>query len=174
MVDSKEIEISGRRFKAVTVSTVEHDHWVMRYAEAAGLLNLTLQPGENLVAFAQRIHRQAVLSDNIWQLLGGLILPVEMDSLDWTPATAAETATFLRKLVSEPDKATVNGLTASMLAGFLQRGIASISTSDLSSALGSVDGSRGLAQRIEELSTMVSGIPSSASSQVTTRPDTSE
>jgi hypothetical protein len=125
--------IGGREWKAITNSTLEHDFWTMGQIRAAGLDRVVIEEGEKVEEFFLRIQREAINHGRAFLLLGGFLMPAEVDPLDWSEEMAIETANFFRKLTDPADKRVVQLQFASMLAGFFANGLASLMTSRKSS-----------------------------------------
>lgn len=121
----KPITIAGLQLKQIEDATLAHDIWVMQQIKACGLDNLQMDLGETPEAFAQRILMQTATNGDIFQLLGGLLIPVDVKPCDWSPNLAAETGLFLSRVTSPNDKLAVRGQIAAALAGFFTHGIAS-------------------------------------------------
>ena len=120
------IKLGGREFKAVVDSTVEHDYWLQGAIARAGLDVVGIQAGELADEFALRILRQTITSNMTFELLGGLMMPLDMKATDWTPELAKQTGDFIKRLTSAEDKQTIQNCILSMLADFFAGGIASL------------------------------------------------
>jgi hypothetical protein len=116
--------ISGREFKAVTDSTLEHDVWTVRQLDRAGLRNLVLEDGEKPDEFVERILTKLMLDGAVFELLGGLFMPAELNGKDWTPDMAFETGRLFASATGE-DKATVKRQIAGAMEVFLAQGLLS-------------------------------------------------
>jgi hypothetical protein len=127
------IVIAGRGFKAAKNSTLEHDVFVQGMIAKAKLGRLEMLPAETPEDFALRIFRRAAISSDVFLLLGGLLLPVDLPAGEWTPEVAEQTALFLRKLTDEKDKKVVQGQIIAAIMGFFQKGLAYSVTSPRSS-----------------------------------------
>lgn len=127
------IQISGRGFKAVTDSTLEHDIWTVRQLDRAGLRNLVLEDGEKPDEFVDRILMKLMLDGDIFELLGGLLMPAELNGKDWTPEMAGETGRLFASATGE-DKAIVKRQIAGAMEVFLAQGLLSSIRSRRSSA----------------------------------------
>lgn len=128
------IELAGRRFRVITGSTVEHDHWYMRHVRAAGLDSVAMLEGETAEAFAYRVMGAVIDSGRVSVLLAGLLVPADAPGGQWSPAIAAATAEFISQLTDPESKNRVHGLTAGLVADFFAAGLTSSAASPLSSA----------------------------------------
>jgi hypothetical protein len=125
--------ISGRQFKAVTDSTLEHDIWTVQQLDRAGLRNLVMEDGETPDEFANRMMTKLMLSGAVFELLGGLLMPAEVKGKDWTPAMAVETGRLFAGATGQ-DKAIVKSQLAGAMEIFLAQGLLSSIRSQRSSA----------------------------------------
>lgn len=123
------VELGGRRFTRLVDSTVRHDFWLMSQARKAGLNRIEAKPGTTVEDFVDEILGRLMDSDMTFILLGGLLVPEGLDMKSWTPAVAADVTAHLEQLTESVDKETIKPLTASMLIGFFQSGIASLKIS---------------------------------------------
>lgn len=127
------ITLGGRQFRPVTETTIRQDQYCFGLIHALGLNAVSLQPGEAAESFAQRLLGACMGSEKVFDLLGGLIVPVETGSEGWSPSVAAETALFIAGLKEAEDKARTHSLVASMLMDFFVAGISSLERSTGSS-----------------------------------------
>ncbi len=123
------LELSGRRFRAIQTSTIEHDVWMMARSAQAGIQRVAMHDDETPEAFAARLTGEFARSGQMLHLLAGVLVPEEIADTDWTPAIAAETAAFLGGITDPSDKAVVLGQVASLVAGFFESGLMSCTTS---------------------------------------------
>jgi hypothetical protein len=150
------IVIGGRAFKGAKNSTMEHDVFVQGMISKAKLGRLEMLTGETPEDFALRIFRRAAISSDVFLLLGGLLLPVEISPAEWTEDVAKQTAHFLRKLTDENDKKIVQGQIIAAIMGFFQKGLAySVTSPSFSRKATVVQPER--SARIEAPSNMESG-----------------
>lgn len=134
------LQLGGRAFRVVKVSTVEHDVWMMGKTAAAGMQQVTMLPGETPESFATRLTGEFARSGLVLVLLGGALIPAELEDLEWSPAVAAQTAAFLGGLTDPADKQLVLAQVASLVAGFFETGLMSCMTSRNSSAGAAANG----------------------------------
>lgn len=125
--------VGGRRFVPVSSSTLEHDFTFFRLCREASLDSIELLPGESAGDCGRRIMGQLAGSGHAFRFLGLLLVPEEVDPLEWTPALMESTAEFFGKLSDPKDKAIVTGLLLSVLIDFFPRGISSFASSPTSS-----------------------------------------
>jgi hypothetical protein len=127
------IRIGGRTFTAVKDSTIEHDFWLMAHIRGAGLDRIEIGLNEPPEDFAVRFLSEVISSGRVFPILGGLFLPEDVSPLAWTPAVAAETEAFLKKISDPADKAVIQQQVVSLLLSFFQNGLASFTISRRSS-----------------------------------------
>ena len=131
--------LGGRTFLTVKESTVEQDFHFLALVKRTRIDEITLEPGEGPEAFARRLLEATVESGAILDLLGCLLVPVEVTPQDrdpgeaWTREMGEETARFLGSLRGAADKATIRSLVLSLLVSFFESGIVSLWTSTMSS-----------------------------------------
>ncbi|WP_263418670.1 hypothetical protein [Terriglobus albidus] len=123
------IVVRGRKYKHIGESTLRHDIFTEAQMLKAGVSRMELMPGESADEFAQRLLRTAYANTDIFLLLGCLLIPEEMKSLDWTEETAKETALFLGAVVDKEDKLTVRAQVVSAFQGFIEAGLVSLTLS---------------------------------------------
>jgi hypothetical protein len=112
------IRISGREFKAVTDSTLEHDMWTVQQLDRAGIHKIVMEAGETPDEFVARTISQLMISGVIFDLMGGLLMPAELKGTDWTPELAVETGRLFARATG-PDKAIIKGEIAGAMEAFL-------------------------------------------------------
>lgn len=123
------ITLGGRDFVPVLTSTIEHDYWLMSKIRAAGLDHIDKREEETAEAFVTRLLVEVIDSGVAFDLLGGLLLPIAFVPEAWTPACAIETANFIKRLTAPVDKAIVQSQTISLLIGFFENGLSSLTIS---------------------------------------------
>jgi hypothetical protein len=52
-----------------------------------------------------------------------LLVPSELEDVDWDPEVATMTATFIKKLTAQSDKLVLRSLTIELLGGFINAGL---------------------------------------------------
>jgi hypothetical protein len=129
---SEIITIAGQKFKPITNSTMRHDIWTQGQLERAGLSRVNLEAGETPEEFAMRVLRQAAMNSDIFLLLGGLIMPADVEPLKWTVEMAHETGEFLGNVTEPLDKAMVQAQINAALTTFFATGLCSLMTSQRS------------------------------------------
>jgi hypothetical protein len=127
------ITIAGRKLKPVTNSTMRHDIWVQGQIERAGLTHMAIHPDESPEEFAMRVFRQAAMNADVFLLLGGLLMPFEIEPAKWTEEMARDTANFLGNVTDATDKAIVQMQINSALTSFFVTGLSSLMISQRSS-----------------------------------------
>ena len=129
------ITLGGREFVPVLTSTIEHDYWLMTKIRATGLNEIAKGADETPEEFMLRLLHEVIDSGVAFELLGGLLLPMPSAAPEsWTPELAIETAEFIKHLTAPADKATVQAQMISLLVGFFENGLSSLTISPRSSA----------------------------------------
>jgi hypothetical protein len=126
-------KISGREFKAVTDSTLEHDMWTVQQLDRAGIHKLAMEQDETPDEFVTRTIAQLMISGAIFDLMGGLLMPAEIKGPDWTPELAVETGRLFARATG-PDKVIIKGEIAGAMEAFLGSALLSSIRSRRSSA----------------------------------------
>jgi len=127
------VVLAGHAFAPLLVSTIEHDFWLMARIRAARLDALTKAEDESAEEFVSRILHEVIDSGRAFELLGGMLIPENVPAEQWTPELAAETAAFIRTLTDPADKARLQSQLISLLIGFFENGLTSLTTSPKSS-----------------------------------------
>lgn len=127
------LTLGGREFEPMTVTTIEHDFWLMSRIRTAGLDAMEKGAEESPEEFVARILDQVIDSGSAFEVLGGLLMPAQLPPQQWTPAVAVETAKFIRGLTDPIDKAKVQSQMIAVLIGFFANGLTSLTTSRKSS-----------------------------------------
>jgi hypothetical protein len=127
------IEIGGVRYVPVEDGTLEHDlHYMQLYAKA-GLSELKQSAGESPQDFSMRVLGQLLAAGVVLEMFGTLLVPDTMDSSEWTPETAKQTALVLSAMRDPEAKKTLLGCVAAIVLDFFRRGLVSFSKSSQSS-----------------------------------------
>lgn len=105
----------------------------MRRVRSSGLDAVVLHDGEALEEYATRMLGVLLASTHVLELVGALIVPVDVPSERWTPRLARATAFFLGRLTDPQEKLEVQRLVLAVLIPFLQSGLACLRSSDPSS-----------------------------------------
>jgi hypothetical protein len=127
------LEIGGHKWHAVKRSTIEHDFWLMKHIREAGLDSVRIRKDEKPEDFAVRLLHEVISSGNAFTLLGGFLLPEGVSDEQWSPEQAGQTASFMRGLAADEDKAAVKSAIISLLTGFLEAGLGSSNNSVIAS-----------------------------------------
>jgi len=125
--------IGGIRWRAIESSTLDHDFYVTRKAEAAGVRGAVPNKGESHTAMAERLLWKIMESGLAFDLLAGMLLPVEMLDDRWTEELALKHSEFFRRLTGKDDKDVILGSIVAMLIGFFDAGRASLPPSAIAS-----------------------------------------
>lgn len=113
---------------------MDRDVYVMGLVRAIGLDELPILTGESPQQYAVRLLSHLLQREEVFRLMGGLILPEELEDLAWSRAVGAETAAFLAGLTEPADKAAVTDILIGVLVPFLQSGLVSLTRSAASSS----------------------------------------
>lgn len=162
------ITIGGKIFRVIKSSTLEHDHWCMGEIRGAGLDRMTVAKDELPDDFVRRILAETIRSGRVYALLGGFLIPDDVQDNDWTPDIAKETAGFMRKLTDPADKSIVNMQVVALLIGFFEKGLVTLTTFKASSSE-SQETNVSESNVSAAASTSAIGASSSAPSQASTR-----
>jgi hypothetical protein len=162
------IELGGKSFRAIDVSTVEHDFSIMQLLVECKLDKVSKAKGEGAEDFAMRILSSVMASGKAFDLLGAFLIPAEIPDLDWTPDLGLTTRQFLAKIADPADKLHVRNAIVTMLLSFSMAGLFSWADSRESSS------EEAVADRPSPASetTSIPGASSSAPSRATIRPGT--
>jgi hypothetical protein len=79
----------------------------MTRVRAAGLVSMKLADGENEEEFIRRLASQVWESGKAVEIMAGLLVPSELEDVQWTPQLAADMEKFIGNLFEEDDKAKV-------------------------------------------------------------------
>jgi hypothetical protein len=124
--------LGGRGFIRSDRLSVARDEAFMDLVLSAGVQEPDIQPGEDPKAYGERLFRALHEAQVIRPMLACLIVP--LDTPEWTPAIADETAQFLGELDDPTDKARCYALVAELLCPFYKAGLASWARSRTSGA----------------------------------------
>lgn len=122
--DVQTFAVGGREFRLVQRSTVKHDVYMLRHLRAAGVTGARPGEGETQEQFCVRVHEQILDSGQMLPILAGMLVPVQLEDLQWTPAIASETEEFLDALFEPADKAAMHKALA-QFSGFFAAGLLS-------------------------------------------------
>lgn len=129
------LKLGGREFDVITSGTIEWDVALLNLCQGCGLADITMHAGEDAEGLALRVFRMLMSSGHVFEILGCVLIPTGVSPLDWTPATMAETAKFIRRLSSDEDKAEIKSQITSLVAGFFRQGLLSVRISPTFSTL---------------------------------------
>jgi len=119
------IVLGGMRWRALQVSTIEHDLWIMRKIRDSGLDAVKMEAEERPDEFALRILDAVLMSGQALWLVAGTIVGEGKADTDWTPEMAEANYALLRTFTSEEDKAVFRSAIISLLSGFFAAGLSS-------------------------------------------------
>jgi hypothetical protein len=128
------IELGGKSYRAIEVSTVEHDFTVMQLLVECGLDKVSKTDEESADDFAIRILRMVMASGKSFNLLGAFLIPAETPDLEWTPELGLTTRQFVSKIADPAEKLLVRNALVTMLLSFSEAGLFSWTDSRESSS----------------------------------------
>jgi hypothetical protein len=117
------IPLGGRKFRAIQESTVQHDIAVRALLREAGLV-LAKREDETADDFVVRMLGQMAASRKDADFAAALLIPDELEDVDWNPDVAETTLEFIKKLTAQADKLVLRSLTSQLLRGFISAGLA--------------------------------------------------
>lgn len=121
--------LGGRQYRPIHTSTLEHDIAMMLAVRTAGLGEMTLGEGESPGEFAHRIFISLLESGQAFDVLGCLLIPVEIEDVNWTRAIGEQTAAAMRALTDTDEKRSIQSQMVSMVIGFFQSGLTRLTIS---------------------------------------------
>lgn len=127
-----EITIEGRALKPVKNGTFEHDIYAMQIVSRSGLQQLQLADGEDDDAFISRLAVKAWESGAAIDIMAALLMPAELEAVNWTPATARQLADFFRKVTDPESKRLLRMRIGAILFGFFVSALSFSKTSQKS------------------------------------------
>ena len=130
---AERVSLGGRIFRVVQDTTVAQDIWITGRSERAGLYELQRRQGEDPDRFAIRILGELSVSGEAAFLLGGMLVPEDVEDSDWTPQLAEQTAKLIGGVTDADDKKTVHHLIASLVIDFFVTGMRFSESSEPSS-----------------------------------------
>jgi len=130
---TKPIPLGGRLFRAARSTTAERDDYLAGRIALSGVKNVTKEDGESPVDYVERLLGHLQASGYVDAMIGGLLTPLEIDDLEWTPAIAAETAAYAGQLHEPKDKEQRNVVLLTLLLDFFVAGMSSSAASSVSS-----------------------------------------
>lgn len=142
--DPRTFKLGGRAYRAVAVSTVERDVFVMGRVRTAGLDSISIENGESAEHYATRVLETLLSFAGVLELIGALIIPDELADDQWTPDVARETARLVGRITDEEQKGYVKQALLGLLVPFLESGLGcwtATSRSSESQSEGPPDGS---------------------------------
>lgn len=122
-------KLNGRVYRAIKTSTIEHDFYMIDRIRAAGLDRVTLAEGENAEQLAMRLLEMTIGTGKAFEILGGLLIPVDVQDIDWTPAIAEETAENIKRTTDDAEKAEIRQQLVALLISFFNAGLIVLTSS---------------------------------------------
>lgn len=119
------ITLGGRKFRPVVQGSIANDCWTMGRIQRAGLTSVPRAENQSAESWARDVLAAVMESGRLLELLGGLLVPVEIEDSAWSEDLARQTAAFIGGLTAPDDKATVQALTLSVLLPFFESELAS-------------------------------------------------
>lgn len=128
------IELRGRRFREIPISSVKHELHFWRYARKAGLQDHQPHEGEGDEEYVTRMLDRIIDADVLVELISDVLLPIEAEK--WTPEIAEQTAGWMYELPPNEFWAVMKPVVASLIAGFFVLGPTSSGSSRAPSIVG--------------------------------------
>lgn len=125
---------AGRSFRMIGLRTIENDFTSMNLIRGARLDAVEVGDDEPPEDFAARLYERAIADEQVFSLLGCMLIPEELNDLSWTKLVMAQTADHLRTVNDIDEKRQIQRAVVSMIAGFFRSGLASLRTSRRSSS----------------------------------------
>src|SRR6266403_531754 len=122
------MKLGGREFDVVSRGTIEWDVALLTVLQGLGLADVVLGPGETAEQLAHRILKTLTSTPKLFDLLGCLLVPKGTELFDWSPELQQQTASFIKRLHGEEDKAAIKSQVVSMVTVFFQSGLLSMQT----------------------------------------------
>lgn len=132
--DPRTFQLGGRAYRAVAVSTLERDVFVMGRARTAGLDSITKLAEETPEEYAVRVLEALLKLEGVLELVGALIIPAEMPDDQWTPSVAHDTARLVGRITNDEQKGHVKQALLGLLVPFLESGLGRWTATSPSSA----------------------------------------
>jgi hypothetical protein len=130
---------ANRKFRTILRRTIENDFTCMNLIRGARLDTLVVAENESPEDFAARLFSAAIADGQVFNLLGCLLIPVELEDGDWTLKVMRATGDHLRTVVDDVEKRQIQAGIISMVTGFFRSGLASLQTSRTSSSPSGVE-----------------------------------
>lgn len=124
-----EVTIEGRKFKPVKNGTFAHDIWITRKVREAGMSNVGLEEGETQDEFIDRFAARLWESGALLEILGGLLMPSDIEPKDWTPEMAKATSDFFGNVTEDESKKFLRMQAGGVLFYFFATALSSSKTS---------------------------------------------
>jgi hypothetical protein len=99
-MESSTYQFAGREWRQIQVSTFRRRGYLLKQLKASGI-DMQLGPNETPEEFGPRIIQGLIESGVTPELIGGLVLPVEIPDAKWSPEIASETAAIVGNLTDE-------------------------------------------------------------------------
>ena len=116
-------KLGGRAYRAVAVSTVERDVFIMARVRTAGLDSIVKTADETAEEYALRVLEALLALDSVLELVGALIIPAELADEQWSPEVARETRALVGRITKQEEKDLVKQALLGLLVPFLESGL---------------------------------------------------
>lgn len=127
------MRLGGRDFDVVSRGTIEWDITLLTLLQGLGLAEIVMGPGESAEQLAHRVLKILTSSPKLFELLGCLLVPTGTEPFAWSLELQRDTASFIKRLHSQEDKAVIKAQIVSMVISFFHQGLLSMQTFQLSS-----------------------------------------
>jgi hypothetical protein len=125
-VADQQLVLGGRPFMSFADKTVQNDFWLMQHLRRSGLERIVINAAESPDDFGRRLFVEMLEREDVFELLGGFLVPGDRAAADWTPAMAVETGQYLRQLTAPEDKAQIQNMVITLLIDFFATGLSSL------------------------------------------------
>lgn len=129
MIKVSDITIEGRKYVPIKNGTFAHDIWITKKVREAGLSNIHIDEGETQDDFIDRLAVAAWESGVVLEILGGLLMPAEIEAKNWTPDLAKKTSEFFGNVTDDESKKKLRMQVGGVLFYFFVSALSSSKTS---------------------------------------------
>ncbi len=126
--EQRPILFGGRNFRAIDFDrrTVALDHYLMRLTRASGVDKVMPMDGEGNESYLFRLQTLMIDSGLVCDIIGGYLIPQELQDAQWTPAVAKETSKCIAACNTQEEREQVLALAMEVVFGFFKAGLESL------------------------------------------------